>query len=136
MITNTYWIYVYVLVLHSDLKNKNSSCSGYPVVALQREWPGRYRNRIWMSLWGFHFAFTLSVLSPEDTQSCPKNHKPPSPQTWDSTHGLRRLSFTYHNFTHKKCVNCDIYKFWKITIVVHLVHLMSFLDKFQSSSFI
>ena len=57
-------------------------------------------------------------------------------QTWDSTHGLRRLYFTNQNCTHKKSGNRDIYKLRKINEVLHLVEFKSFFDKFQSSSFI
>ena len=60
--------------------------------------------------------------------------RPSARQTWDTTHGLRKLNFTYQNFKHKKCVNIDKYKFWKIPVVLHLVHFRSFLDKFQSFS--
>ena len=51
-------------------------------------------------------------------------------QTWDSTHGLRRLNFTHQNCTHIKCVNRNIYKFWKITVVLHLVHFWINLNHF------
>ena len=47
-------------------------------------------------------------------------------------HGLRRLYFINQNVTHKNGITRDIYKFWKITVVLHLVHLRSFLGKFQS----